>query len=176
MALLSGPDAFPLYCARLLQLCLTLWDSLDCSPTGSSVHEILQVQILEWVAMFSSRRSSQPRDWTCISYVSCIGRQFFTTSAIWEARFPHRDTLLGSLSWTFPNPPPLVISIHTELSMAVWQAGNLRTASLGQSPVIFINRKIKQNHCSGKIIWYKFLPLIAALVTLSIWTFEKTHV
>ena len=30
---------------------------------------------LEWVAMSSSRGSSQPRDWTHISYVSCIGRQ-----------------------------------------------------------------------------------------------------
>ena len=35
----------------------------------------LQARILEWVAIFSSRGSSQPRDWTCIFHVSCIGRQ-----------------------------------------------------------------------------------------------------
>ena len=28
-----------------------LWDSMDCSPPGSSVHEILQARILEWVAI-----------------------------------------------------------------------------------------------------------------------------
>ena len=33
------------------QLCLTLCDPLDCSPPGSSVHEILQAGILEWVAI-----------------------------------------------------------------------------------------------------------------------------
>ena len=33
------------------QLCLTLCDPIDCSPSGSSVHEILKARILEWVAM-----------------------------------------------------------------------------------------------------------------------------
>ena len=41
--------------AKSLQLCLTLWDSMDCSPPGSSVHRVLQARILEWVAMPSSR-------------------------------------------------------------------------------------------------------------------------
>ena len=35
---------------------------MDCSPPGSSVHWILQARLLEWVAMPSSRGSSQPRD------------------------------------------------------------------------------------------------------------------
>ena len=35
--------------AKSLQLCLNLWDPVDCSPPGSSVHEILQARILEWV-------------------------------------------------------------------------------------------------------------------------------
>ena len=33
------------------QSCLTLCDPMDCSPPGSSVHEISQGRILEWVAM-----------------------------------------------------------------------------------------------------------------------------
>ena len=41
-----------------------------CSPSGSSVHVILQVRILEWGAIFSSRGSSWPRDRTCISWIS----------------------------------------------------------------------------------------------------------
>ena len=35
--------------------------------------------------MASSRGSSQPKDRTHVSYVSRIGRRFFTTSATWEA-------------------------------------------------------------------------------------------
>ena len=55
-------------------LCSVLSDSLlpmDCSLPRSSVHGIFQARILKWVAIPSSRRSSQPRDPTC---VSCIGR------------------------------------------------------------------------------------------------------
>ena len=45
-----------------------------CSPPGSPVHVIFQARILEQVAIFFSRRSSQPWDWTHISCVSCTGR------------------------------------------------------------------------------------------------------
>ena len=62
-------------CAKLFQLCLTLFDPMDCNPPGSSVPGILQAGILDWVAMASSRGSFLPRDRTCISHVSCIGRQ-----------------------------------------------------------------------------------------------------
>ena len=55
------------------QLYLLLCDPMDCSPPGSSVHEILQAKILEWVAVPSSRGSSQPRDRT-----SHIAGRFFT--------------------------------------------------------------------------------------------------
>ena len=34
----------------MVQSCLTLWDPMDCSPPGSSVHGILQARVLEWVA------------------------------------------------------------------------------------------------------------------------------
>ena len=63
------------------QSCLTLWDSMDCSPPGSSVHGILQARILEWVAMPSSRESSWSRDWTQVSN-SADG--FFTIWVTWE--------------------------------------------------------------------------------------------
>ena len=49
------------------QSCLTLCDPMNCRPPGSSVHGILQARILKWLAMPSSRGSSQPRDQTCIS-------------------------------------------------------------------------------------------------------------
>ena len=49
---------------KLLQLCPLLCDPIDCSPPGSSVHGILQARILEWVAVSSSKGSSQIRDQT----------------------------------------------------------------------------------------------------------------
>ena len=55
--------------SEVAQLWPTLWDPMDCSLSGSSVHGILQVRILEWVAISSSRGSSEPRDRT---RVSCI--------------------------------------------------------------------------------------------------------
>ena len=54
------------------QVCPTLWDPMDCSPLGSSVRGISQARILQWVAISSSRGSSEPRDG---NQVSCIGRQ-----------------------------------------------------------------------------------------------------
>ena len=41
--------------AKSLQPCPILCDPMDCSPPGSSVHGILQVGILDWVAISSSR-------------------------------------------------------------------------------------------------------------------------
>ena len=43
---------------------------MDCSPPGSSVHEISQARILERVAVSFSRKSSRPRDQTCLFCIS----------------------------------------------------------------------------------------------------------
>ena len=67
-------------CAQLLS---HVWDPMDCGLPGSSVHEIFQARILEWVAISSCRGSSWPRDWT---RVSCIGRQILYYWATWETR------------------------------------------------------------------------------------------
>ena len=53
-----------------VQLFVTPW-------TGSSVYEIFQARILEWVAISYSRGSSQPRDGTLVSCIFCIGRRIF---------------------------------------------------------------------------------------------------
>ena len=47
---------------------------MDCSPPGSSVHGPFQARILEWVAIFFSRGSSQPRNWSRASRLA--GRCF----------------------------------------------------------------------------------------------------
>ena len=46
------------------QSCLILCNPIDCSTLGSSVHGILRVRILKWVAIPFSRGSSWPRDRT----------------------------------------------------------------------------------------------------------------
>ena len=48
--------------SEVVQSCPTLWDPMDCSLPGFSVHGILQARILEWVAVSFSRGSSQPKD------------------------------------------------------------------------------------------------------------------
>ena len=70
--------------SEVTQSCPTLCDPMDHSPPGSSVRGILQARILEWVAISFSRRSSPPKDWTC---VSGIGRQILYHWATWEVPF-----------------------------------------------------------------------------------------
>ena len=65
----------------VLQSCPGLCDPMNCSPTGSSVHGILQARILECVAISFSSRSPWPRDWT---QVSCTAGRFFTIWTITE--------------------------------------------------------------------------------------------
>ena len=62
--------------------CLTLCDPMDCSPPGSSVHEISQTRILELVAIPFLREASQPRDQT---HVSCMGRRMLYHWAIYQS-------------------------------------------------------------------------------------------
>jgi len=75
--------AFVYVCAA--QLFSHIWffaTPWTCSSPGSSVHEIFQERILEWVAISFSRWSSQPRDWI---QVSCIAGGFFIDWATREA-------------------------------------------------------------------------------------------
>ena len=79
------------------QSCLTVCNPVDCSPPGSSVHEILQAWILEWVAMPFSRGSSWPKDGT---QVSCIAGRFFTILATREYCYLNGKKHLGVTSVT----------------------------------------------------------------------------
>ena len=76
------------------ELCQTLCGPIDCSPPGSTVHRIIQARILDWVAMPSSRGSSQPRDQTCASRISCIIGGFFTHQTTWEAHLSNLCSLI----------------------------------------------------------------------------------
>ena len=77
-----------------LQSCSTLCNHMDYTPPSSSVHGIISARILEWVAISSSRGSSQPKDQTS---VSCIGRQVLYHGVIWEAQLI--QIKWGAYSW-----------------------------------------------------------------------------
>ena len=62
----------------------SLYDPMDCSLPGFSVHGILQTRTLEWVAKPSCRVSSWPRDWTHVVFVSCIAGRVSTAEWAWE--------------------------------------------------------------------------------------------
>ena len=71
---------------KVAQLCPTL-----CDPMYYTVHDILQVRILEWVVLPFSRGSSQPRNRTQVSHIAGI---FFTS---WATGKPN-NTRVGTLS------------------------------------------------------------------------------
>ena len=112
------------------QSCLTLCDFMNCSLPSSSVHGILQVRILEWVVMPSSRGSSQLRDRACVSYVSCIGRQILYHQCHWGLHVQDRVFLLLLLSHFS----------HVRLCATPQTAANQALPSLGFS---------RQEHWSG---------------------------
>ena len=98
---------------------LILCDPMDCSLPGSSVHGIFPARILEWVAIYSSKGSSQPRDQTHISF---IASSFFTCWTIrrgqsWRAWqqfhcqllslcYSRNEKVTPHLWWISPSPKP----------------------------------------------------------------------
>ena len=74
----TTPSLFYVCVRSVAKQCPTLCHSMVGSPSGSSVHGILQT-ILEWVATSFSRGSSQPRDLTWLFYIA--GR-LFTSEAL----------------------------------------------------------------------------------------------
>ena len=66
-----------------LQSCLTLCNTMNCIPPGSSVYGILQARIQEWVAVPSASPGIKLTSFTS----PALAGGFFTTSTIWENRF-----------------------------------------------------------------------------------------
>ena len=73
---------------KSLPSCPTLYDPMDRSPPGSSIHGILQARILEWFAIsFSGDLPDPGIDPTSLKSPA-LASQFFTTSATWESAHP----------------------------------------------------------------------------------------
>ena len=117
------------------QLCLTLCDPMDCSPSSFSVHSIFQARLPEWAATSYSRGSSLPRDWTRVSCIFCISGGFFLwppgkpNSISWAASNHKTCEALSTEDWmelftsfsAFPHPTILPTSAgrHTHLDSTV---------------------------------------------------------
>ena len=82
--------------ARLLRP--TLCEPMDDNPPGFSDYEILQARILEWVAISSSRGSSQPSIEPGSLMSPALAGKFFTTSTTWEAHGSVTDPCIQIMS------------------------------------------------------------------------------
>ena len=69
-------------CCLFAKSCRTLWDPVDCSPPGFSVHGISEARVLKGIAISFSTGSSWPKDRTCTSCVSSLADGFFTTKPL----------------------------------------------------------------------------------------------
>ena len=67
-------------CVKLLQLCPTLCDPMDCTLSGFSIHGILQARILEWVAMLPPGDLPNPGIKSVSLLSPALAGRFFTTS------------------------------------------------------------------------------------------------
>ena len=116
---------------------------MNYSPSGSSVHEIPQARILEWVAISFSRGSSWTRNQT---HVSCIGRRILFH---WVTREAHL-TRVRMLE-------PLWLSWHN--SIYRHQAMSTSSVILGLSTAPKFKRPVSLNlHTHTKIHLHKGFP------------------
>ena len=108
-------------CILVIKLCATICDPMDYRPPGSSVHGVLLARILEWVAIYYSRGSSQPRDQTHVSQVSCVGRwvlyHWVTEEACADIKtcsFPEQCVLIISCLYM------MIFSVLSSLCVSLW--------------------------------------------------------
>ena len=145
------------------QSCLTLCDTMDCSPPGSSVHGILQARIKDWVAILFSRGCSWPKDWT---WVSCIADSFFTiwldgkepTVQYWlnrKALFDHfccSHAKLCLTQWLAACQPPLAtpLTTLTMILSPIWILDVLLPALVFSLWHLRLLNFFTSQHCEGR--------------------------
>ena len=109
-------------CVLVTQLCPTLWDLMNYSPPGSSVHRDSPRRILEWVAVSFSRGSSHSRDRTQVSRIADGVVTVWGTGAVsflWFSLAPrigHDWSDLAAAATYTKNLPPM-------LETWVWSLG-----------------------------------------------------
>ena len=87
-------------CGRA-QSCPAVCNPMDYSSPGASMHGISQARILEWIAIFYSRGSSQPRDQTVSLISPALASRSFINCATWgryRLEVPMTSSSLGAIS------------------------------------------------------------------------------
>ena len=113
-------------CAKSLQSYPTFFNHLDCSPPGSSAHGISQARILEWFAISLSKGSSQPRDQTHVSYVSCIHRR------VLSVQFSSVQSLSRVQLFATPWADGyFTTSLYLPLYVYIWSQNQCKQAEIG---------------------------------------------
>ena len=122
------------YVCLVTQSCPILCNPMDCSLPGSSVHGILQARIMEWVAMLSSRGSSQPRNWI---QVSCIASGFFTDWATKEAQVATYTISINRVQFTLQFTTSIYWWLQSSISLPI--------IILPRNSGVYVQTQISQN-------------------------------
>ena len=105
---------------------MTLWTVACQAPLSMG---IVQARILGWGAISSSRGSSQPKNRTCVSYVSCIGGwvlyHWHHLESPSEERRGSQNTVRGAPGMSWLNHTP---AVHKHPCPPGQQARDLRGA------------------------------------------------
>ena len=128
---------------------------MNSSLPGSSVHEISQARLLEWIAISFSRGSSRPMDWT---HISCIDRWVLYHWATREAHVQSKAYIFKeNCFW----------KLYTEIRIGSFVAGNIglcwwNGASRGQSAF-----------SSGRNYSFLMLPTFSVDINFEFWVQER---
>ena len=164
----------PSCCRRCLvaKLCLTLYDPMDCSTPGSSVHGISQTRILDHVVISSARGSSWPRDWI---HISCVGRWILYHWVSREAclplcqglLIPRTGDILGLRSCLIPRDFPQLYLTKTAPSFSQVLLSFL---------LIDRSRGVKLFKCPEHLIYdqHELTKIFWKYVTPSLTSFQET--
>ena len=130
---------------------------MDCSQPDSTVHGILQARMPEWVAVSSSRASSQTRDWIWISCNSCIGRQILYHCATWEAHLICRLTVKVKVTqscWALCDPTDYTVHGIIQAKILEWVAFPFsRGSSQPRSPTLQVDSLLRHKGSPTILEW-----------------------
>ena len=96
--------------SEVAQSCLTLYDPMDCSRPGSSIHGIFQARVLQWGAIAFSECSVQP----CVKVVFIEWRRVgmhFSVTARGGSQFLVSPLELFPAPWTHGSPAVVCVRI-----------------------------------------------------------------
>ena len=101
--------------SEVAQSCPTLWDPMDCSPPGSSIHGIFQARVLEWVAisfsntyMYISNQTQISNNSVCFFFFILfyfIFKLHITVLVLPNIKMNPPQVYMCSPSWTLLPPP-----------------------------------------------------------------------